>query len=56
MAAEFTTYYYYTLLRMHCIGPDGESIKESAADARFEDRLHFETILPRNEAESWGGN
>jgi ferritin-like protein len=46
-AAEFTTYYYYTLLRMHCIGLDGEAIKESAEDARLEDRLHFETIVPR---------
>jgi ferritin-like protein len=46
-AAEFTTYYYYTLLRANLIGPDGESIKESAEDARLEDRLHFETIVPR---------
>ncbi len=30
-AAEFTTYYYYTLLRMHCTGIEGESIKEVAA-------------------------
>lgn len=46
-AAEFTTYYYYTLLRCNLIGPDGEAIKESAEDARLEDRLHFETIVPR---------
>jgi ferritin-like protein len=36
-AAEFTTYYYYTLLRANLIGPDGESIKESAEDARLEE-------------------
>jgi ferritin-like protein len=46
-AAEFTTYYYYTLLRCNLIGSDGEAIKESAEDARLEDRLHFETIVPR---------
>jgi ferritin-like protein len=46
-AAEFTTYYYYTLLRANLIGPEGEAIKESAEDARLEDRLHFETIVPR---------
>jgi ferritin-like protein len=46
-AAEFTTYYYYTLLRMHCTGLSGETVKEVAEDARLEDRLHFETIVPR---------
>ncbi|MBS7620563.1 DNA protection protein DPS [Candidatus Bathyarchaeota archaeon] len=46
-AAEFTTYYYYTLLRMHCTGLEGETIKEVVEDARLEDRLHFETIVPR---------
>jgi len=46
-AAEFTTYYYYTLLRMHCTGLNGETVKEIAEDARLEDRLHFETIVPR---------
>ena len=46
-AAELTTYYYYTLLRMHCTGLDGETVKEIAEDARLEDRLHFETIVPR---------
>ena len=28
VGAEFTTYYYYTILRMHCTGLDGEGIKE----------------------------
>jgi ferritin-like protein len=46
-AAEFTTYYYYTLLRMHCTGIEGETVKEIAEDARLEDRLHFETLVPR---------
>ena len=46
-AAELTTYYYYTLLRMHCTGLEGETVKEIAEDARLEDRLHFETIVPR---------
>lgn len=46
-AAEFTTYYYYTLLRMHCTGLQGETVKEIAEDARLEDRLHFETLVPR---------
>jgi ferritin-like protein len=46
-AAEFTTYYYYTLLRMHCSGLEGGQVKEIAEDARLEDRLHFETIVPR---------
>jgi len=46
-AAEFTTYYYYTLLRMHCTGIEGESIKEVVEDARLEDRLHFEALVPR---------
>ncbi len=46
-AAEFTTYYYYTLLRMHCSGLEGEAVKEIAEDARLEDRLHFETLVPR---------
>jgi ferritin-like protein len=46
-AAEFLTYYYYTLLRMNCTGLDGETVKEIAEDARLEDRLHFEAIAPR---------
>lgn len=46
-AAEFTTYYYYTLLRTHATGTQGESIKEIIEDARLEDRLHFETLVPR---------
>lgn len=44
-AAEFTTYYYYTDLRMHLAG--NEDYKEITEDARLEDRAHFELILPR---------
>src|SRR6266700_4090448 len=43
--AEFTTYYYYTILRMHLAGH--EDYKEICEDARLEDRAHFELIVPR---------
>src|SRR5438132_10929803 len=43
--AEFTTYYYYTLLRMYLAG--NEDYKEICEDARLEDRAHFELITPR---------
>jgi ferritin-like protein len=46
-AAELTTYYYYTLLRLNVTGPDGEAIKEVIEDARLEDRNHFEALVPR---------
>ena len=46
-AAEFTTYYYYTILRMHTTGLSGESIKEIVEDARIEDRNHFEALVVR---------
>ncbi|HIE39062.1 MAG TPA: DNA protection protein DPS, partial [Anaerolineae bacterium] len=41
-AAELTTYYYYTILRVNLIGLEGEGIKEIAEAARIEDRNHFE--------------
>ena len=44
VGAEFTTYYYYTILRMHCTGLDGEGIKEIVEEARIEDRNHFEAM------------
>jgi len=44
-AAEFTTYYYYTNLRMHLAG--NEDYKEITEDARLEDRAHFELVVPR---------
>jgi ferritin-like protein len=45
IAAEFTTYYYYTNLRMHLAGE--EDYKEITEDARLEDRAHFELAVPR---------
>jgi len=46
-AAEHTTYYYYTILRVNLIGLEGEGIKEIAEVARIEDRNHFEALVPR---------
>lgn len=46
-SAEFTTYYYYTILRVNAIGMEGESLKEIIEDARLEDRNHFEALIPR---------
>ncbi len=46
-SAEFTTYYYYTILRVNSIGFDGEGLKEIIEDARIEDRNHFEALTPR---------
>ncbi len=43
--AEFTTYYYYTILRMNLAG--NEDYKEICEDARLEDRAHFEFVTPR---------
>src|SRR6266849_7409092 len=45
--AEFTTFYYYTILRVNSIGFDGEGLKEIIEDARIEDRNHFEALFPR---------
>ncbi|MCE4623757.1 MAG: hypothetical protein F7B11_03305 [Caldisphaeraceae archaeon] len=50
-AAEFTTYYYYTILRIHAAGLEGEAVKEIVEDARIEDRNHFEAL-----ALSWEKN
>jgi ferritin-like protein len=47
IGAEFSTYYHYTILRMHCTGLEGEGIKEIVEDARIEDRNHFESMVPR---------
>ena len=46
-AAELTTFYYYTILRVNLIGMEGEGIKEIAETARIEDRNHFEALVPR---------
>lgn len=45
--AEFTTFYYYSILRVSAIGHDAEGMKEIIEDARIEDRNHFEALLPR---------
>ncbi len=46
-AAELTTFYYYTILRVNLIGMEGEGLKEIAETARIEDRNHFEALVPR---------
>ena len=46
-AAELTTYYYYTILRVNLIGLQGEGLKAIAETARIEDRNHFEALVPR---------
>ena len=46
-SVEFTAYYYFTNLRMHCVGLDGESVKGIIEDARLEDLSHFESCLER---------
>lgn len=46
-AAELTTFYYYTILRVNLIGLEGEGIKGIAETARIEDRNHFEALVPR---------
>src|SRR5260370_16318112 len=45
--AEFTTFYYYTILRVAAIGMDGEGLKEIIEGARIEDPNHFEALVPR---------
>src|SRR2546423_15306483 len=45
--AEFTTFYYYTILRVAATGMEGEGLKEIIEDARIEDRNHFEALVPR---------
>ncbi|MEX0764481.1 MAG: DNA protection during starvation protein [Nitrosopumilaceae archaeon] len=46
-SVEFAAYYYFTNLRMHCTGVEGEGIKGVVEDARLEDLSHFESILSR---------
>jgi len=46
-SVEFTAYYYFTNLRAHCTGMDGEGIKGVIEDARLEDLSHFESCLER---------
>jgi ferritin-like protein len=46
-SVEFTAYYYFTNLRMHCVGVEGEGIKGVIEDARMEDLSHFESCIER---------
>src|SRR5207237_8709726 len=46
-AVEFTAYYYFTNLRAHCTGLEGEGIKGVIEDARLEDLSHFESCIQR---------
>ncbi|MFB5600606.1 MAG: DNA protection during starvation protein [Nitrososphaeraceae archaeon] len=46
-SVEFAAYYYFTNLRMHCTGMEGEAIKGIIEDARLEDLSHFESCLSR---------
>ena len=46
-AVEFTAYYYFTNLRAHCTGLEGEGLKGIIEDARLEDLIHFELCIER---------
>ncbi|ABK77119.1 ferritin-like protein [Cenarchaeum symbiosum A] len=46
-SVEFAAYYYFTLLRAHCVGVEGEGIKYVIEDARMEDLSHFESSIAR---------
>lgn len=46
-AADLTTYYDDTILRVNLPGLEGEGLKEIAEDARIEDRNRFEALVPR---------
>ncbi|MDA7957937.1 MAG: DNA protection protein DPS, partial [Nitrosopumilus sp.] len=46
-AVEFTAYYYFTNLRAHCTGLEGEGLKGVIEDARMEDLSHFESCIER---------
>ena len=46
-SVEFTAYYYFTNLRAHCTGLEGEGVKGVIEDARLEDLSHFESCIQR---------
>ena len=46
-SVEFTAYYYFTNLRTHCTGLEGEGVKGVIEDARLEDLSHFESCIAR---------
>jgi len=45
--AELANYYYYTILRLSLLGAEGEAFKKIIEDIRYEDRNHFEVLVPR---------
>jgi ferritin-like protein len=45
--AEFTTFYYYTILRANAAAFEEAGLQEIIEDARIEDRNHFEALTPR---------
>jgi len=46
-SVEFTAYYYFSNLRGHCVGLEGEGMKGIIEDARMEDLSHFESCIQR---------
>src|SRR5437867_4981809 len=44
-SVEFTAYYYFTNLRTHCTGLEGEGVNGVIEDARLEDLSHFESCI-----------
>lgn len=44
---EMGNYYYYTILRMHLVGVEGDALRRVVDDAREEDRNHFEGLVTR---------
>ncbi|MDA8361751.1 MAG: ferritin-like domain-containing protein [Gammaproteobacteria bacterium] len=45
--AEMGNYYYFTLLRIHLLGVDGEALRRIIEQVREQDRRHFELLVPR---------
>ncbi|MDA8389979.1 MAG: ferritin-like domain-containing protein [Gammaproteobacteria bacterium] len=45
--AEMGNYYYFTLLRIHLLGVDGEALRRIIEQVREQDRHHFELLVPR---------
>lgn len=45
--AELGNYYYFTLVRIHLLGVDGEALRRIIEQVREQDRQHFEMLVPR---------
>jgi ferritin-like protein len=45
--AELGNYYYHTILRLSLLGAEGDALKKIIEDIRYEDRNHFEALVPR---------